>query len=59
MTSATKRKHVVKEMLENLDLPESHQTIVKVICIAYYIYFDLIVQKNEFYSRLFHFLVVH
>nr|CAB3241519.1 probable RNA-binding protein EIF1AD [Phallusia mammillata] len=30
MTAATKRKHVVKEMLENFDLPMPHQSIVQV-----------------------------
>lgn len=31
MSAATKRKHVVKEMLEDFSMPESHQTIVKVL----------------------------
>ena len=31
MSAATKRKHVVKEMLEDFSMPEAHQTIVKVL----------------------------
>jgi len=31
MSAATKRKHVVKEMLEDFSMPQNHQTIVKVL----------------------------